>query len=30
MSLVESFDPFMVVIFLGFFFAISSAAKLRL
>jgi len=30
MSLVEAFDPFMVVVFLAFFFAISSAAKLRL
>jgi hypothetical protein len=30
MPLNEAIDPFMIVVFLGFFFAISTAAKLRL
>jgi hypothetical protein len=30
MPLNESFDPFMIVVFLVFFFAISTVIKLRL
>lgn len=30
MPLNESFDPFLLVVFLGFFFAVTTAAKLRL
>jgi hypothetical protein len=30
MPLNEAFDPFLIVVFLVFFFAISTAAKLRL
>lgn len=30
MPLNESFDPFMIVVFLVFFFAISTIIKLRL